>query len=147
MSTKLLITLLPLFAATAVTSSSIPEFIERYGFPVAVAVALWLRMERTEQQNRDDRMAAEKERVDRQAASDAERLTALKDLHNVIQDGHRVMHQAVKDGTRAHNDNATAMRMMTRKMRQVVPCMRLEEIPDPWGKHKDEADFNQSNTL
>lgn len=92
-------------------NSSTMVFLERYGFPVLVSVALWLRLERNQRDDRADRLA-----------SDKERLAALESLKEAVENGQTTHFELAVKAVESNNVHAAAVASMSEKLHLYRGC-------------------------
>lgn len=90
--------------------------LKEFGFPIAAAIALWLRLERYQKDDRADRKASEEAR-----------LAILAKLQSNLETSQSDMKALARESIKAQNANAAAMRMMTRKLKTSAPCSTLPQ--------------------
>jgi len=106
------------------SDSSAPlAFLERYGFPVLVSVALWLRLERNQKDERDDRKASEQER-----------LKALEALKEAVENGQSAHFELAVKAVESNNAHAAAVAALSEKLHLYKGCpmhqMELFKVMD-----------------
>lgn len=120
MQSSIFLAVTSFFIANATGDASSPfGFLREFGFPVAVAVALWLRLERYQKD----------ERADRKVSEDA-RLAILAKLQSNLETSQSDMKLLSREAINAQNANAAAMRMLTRKIKSAAPCLTVPPEED-----------------